>query len=355
MTFTGGSTAFDVHTGYTHDSFDKCEKCGCSDIYTAWNPVYECSDCGFNKPESHVSFGFYLKIPNYRSLTKSHSAEKLVFADGQSIAKRLEHAVTFRHNGTRYVSPRIAKEKWDLWIKENKIEIVRLAAIADTHILGSDPKMDKSHDPMIFLPGAIQEQRGIFLSIISMKTNAGTSKKKKQKIGNAINFILRNVKFSYWIGGTHPGHPIAKTLESANIRMNNTHKSFFRYRPFEEYIKTYSSIEKLRESYYAPMYITGPSIYDCIKHGFTQEALDEYVDKFLTSWDNSLSEISKIRVILNTGNTGIDTSVIRWAVKNERYVVVVNLDQTIYLYEDNKVYADQTNSYTIKRLLTGAT
>jgi ribosomal protein L37E len=334
--------------GYTHDSFHKCEKCGNKLIKNLWVEVYKCAECGFDKSRTHVSFGFVLKITNYRSLTKTHAAEKLLFSDGKSIKQRLMNS---KYNTKKYTSLYKAKTIWDRWIKENKIEIIRLAAIADTYTLGSDPKMDNYNNPMLFLPEAIQELQGVFLSILSVKTHKGYSR-KKQKIGNAINFILRNVKYSYWIGGLQSDQ-MSRTLESANIRMNNTYKGFFGYKRFEEYKKTHSSVGKLLESYYAPMYITGPAISVCMNHGFTQESLDEYIDEFLTSWDNKLPELAKIRVIMNTGNTGIDTSVVRWAVKNNRYMIVVNLPRTVCILENNEPHSDSSNSDTIKRLLMG--
>ena len=327
--------------GLSMDMFSACEKCGSPDIHYSFETkvVYVCSRCEFEKLDTHISFGFILKIPNYRSLTKTHSAEALVFNDVSSIEKKLSSGGNDHRT-------------WNNWIKENTVEIVRLAAIADNFNLGANSKLPDSRNPMLNLSEAIKEQQKVYLSIIS--AGPQSSRRycgRKKKIGTAINYILRASKYTFWIGGTRAGHPVSNMLRSATVRINHEYGEFLKYEEFEDYPTDLKIIKKLRASYYAPVYLTGPSIVDCVKHGFTQQTLDEYISDFLTAWDNSLADNSKLRVILNTGNTGVDTAVVRWAVKNNRYMVVVNLNPAIYAQPEDWLGVDHTSTVTINRLL----
>ncbi len=340
----------DTDKGYDYNSFKECEKCGNKDLQTEWlADIYACNVCGFDKPISHVSFGFYLKIPNYRSLTKTHAADKLFFSDGRTIEKCFLKSRAFRYKGVALGNKHDAAAHWTRWVRENKVEIIRLAAIADKYTLGADHRMEVLYNPMNYLTEPIKEQQGIFLSILNIKHNVG-KKRSRQKIGNAINYILRRTRYTFWLGGTHPGHPASVILQSANNRLNNYHRSFFGYKNYDAYSSS-NALQTHRITDYAPVYLTGPSISDCMKHGFSQENLDVYVDKFLTDWDNDLPENAKLRVILNTGNSGIDTSVTRWAIKNNRYLIVVNLHSPVYTYFNNEFCRDNTNADTMARLV----
>lgn len=339
---TGSSTTASPNKDmYKSDQFTKCELCGGS-IQSGWSVwsdsdyVYRCEVCGFKKSYSHVSFGFYRKIPNYISLTKTHSPENLYFSDGSSIMDRI-----MKHNSMYIKSKGSTDSKWNMWIKENTIEIVKLAALADTHTLGSDIKLPYDLNPMVHLKNPINEARGVYLHIITMKANRQA--RKQQKIGDAINYGLKNSKSVIWLGGDGNTNSANEALSSASVRLHKSFIGYYGYKQYNEY-----SIEGDLDSHFgAPVYITGPSIFTAKK---SQDELDEYVDLFLTNLNNELSEQNKLKIILNTGNTGIDTSVIRWAIKNNVYSIVINLPAIMFLNAEGYNRYDSPES-AINRIL----
>jgi len=237
--------------------------------------------------------------------------------------------------------------------------MVRLSAIADHHNIGHNPLVAPELDPITYLLKDIKERQGIYLTMFGV--DYPKNFKKKQKIGHAISYALRKSKILIWLGGSHAGHPVARILQSAGIRMYKPQAAFYGYKTFDKYkfIKKPGHwpefLTALYESFFTPIYITGPSMQDCVNHGFTQETLDKYVYKFLTDLDNSLKNKSKLRVIINTGNTGVDTSVIRWAVKNNRHAIAINLKDSMYQNEKGYVSYDGNMSSKIDRLLKGIT
>jgi len=337
-----GSTVSINKDMYKVDQFTKCEMCGGDIIQWSRSAilssdyVYGCEACGFKKSYSHVSFGFYRKIPNYISLTKTHSPENLYFSDDSSIMDRI-----MNNNPINLKSKESIDSKWNMWIKENTIEIVKLAALADTHTLGSDTKVPYDLNPMIHLKNPINETQGVYLHIITMKANKQS--RKQQKIGNAINYGLKNSKSVIWLGGDGNANSANETLSSASVRL---HKSFIGYYGYKQY-NEYSIEGDLDSHFEAPVYITGPSIFTAKK---SQDDLDKYVDLFLTNLNNELSEQNKLKIILNTGNTGIDTSVIRWAIKNNVYSIVVNLSAIMFLNTEGYTRYDSPES-AINRIL----
>jgi len=106
---------------YPPGYFPKCEKCG-GEVYSSSfrsEYIYSCQVCEFRKIPSHVSFGLFVKIPNYLSITHTHAADKLFFEDGSSIYSRI-----LKHNNKYISSKEIADKKWQMWINQNTIETV---------------------------------------------------------------------------------------------------------------------------------------------------------------------------------------------------------------------------------------
>lgn len=314
---------------YNIDKFKECEKCGGSIRHPlGWgdkiDTVYVCTACGFQKPMSHVSFGFYMNIPNYVSLTETYASHKLFFSDGSTVEQRIgKHRVTYLE------SKSVAHQKWELWIKENTIEMVKLASIADTKNIGADPKLSYDRNPMEHFKKHIKEHQGQYLTFVSIKSNKPN--RKQQKIGHAIDHGLKNCKSVIWIGGKKEMSRPEEVLFSASTRLN---RSFLSFESYKDLFLQKSPPRNVSVKHFGfPVYITGPSIIEVQKDVdlWTQEILDIYVDRFMTDLNNSLPEEHKFKVIINTGNSGVDTSVIRWAVKNKIYVVVVNLSIIMYL------------------------
>ena len=340
--FSGFAQAMNTSTRYDPSKFEKCEICGGSVVNSIWigndDTVYNCSECGFSKSYSHVSFGIQVKVPNYISLTKTHAPDKLFFSDGVTLQQRMYKSKEFHvHN----LSKRIAHDKWEMWAKQNTIEISRLAAMAETHTLGSDPKLDYDQNPMIHLKEHIDGMRGVFLHFVTIKYNKKS--RKSQRIGDAINYGLKNAKSVMWIGGHSTLNP-DETLFNASSRLFKPYVSFHDYVEFDRKKHIFNYTSRIQ----TPTYITGPTVFK--SHGKTQEELDIYVDKLLTDLNTALPDQDKLQVILNTGNTGIETSAIRWAVKNSIHVVVVNLPGIMYLNKDGYNRFD-TIELAINRLL----
>lgn len=326
---------------YNPSIFKECEKCGGAVYHTIWDEeelVYSCQECGFSKKYSHVSFGIQVKVPNYISLTKTHVPDKLYFSDGVTLQQRMHKSKEFH---VHTLSKRVAHDKWEMWAKQNTIEIVRLAAIAETHTLGADPKLDYEQNPMIHLKEHIDSMKGIFLHFVTIKYNKKS--RKSQKIGDAIDYGLKNAKSVMWIGGHSVLDP-DETFYNAAHRLGKPYVSFYDYVEFNKKKHVFGYTNRIQ----TPTYITGPTVFK--SHGKTQEELDLYADELLTDLNNALPDQDKLQVVLNTGNTGIETSVIRWAVKNNIHAVVVNLPGIMYLNEEGYNRYD-TVELAINRLL----
>lgn len=326
---------------YEPSNFIKCEKCNNALVHEIWSTqdvVYACTACGFSKSYSHVSFGIQVKVPNYISLTKTHTPDKLFFSDGVTLQQRMLRAKEFRVHS---LTNRVAHEKWETWANQNTIEIVKLAALAETHTLGADPKLSYDKNPMIHLKDYIDKAKGVFLHFVTIRY---TKKNRKlQKIGDAINYGLKNAKSVMWIGGYSKLNP-DETLYNAAHRLVKPYVSLYDYEEFNKKKHVFNYTNRIQ----TPTYITGPTVFK--SHGKSQKELDIYVDKLLTDLNKSLPEEEKIQVVLNTGNTGVETSVIRWAVKNNIHAVVVNLPSIMCLNEDGYNQYDTTES-AINRIL----
>jgi hypothetical protein len=345
MTMTGTTAASGyakqpMKYQYTDTTFKVCEKCGAElekNIWSTIKAVYSCNECGFSKSFSHVSFGFTIKIPNYKSITETHAANKLTFNDNMTIKRRIKNSLT-----SKLSTVTTAKNIWDKWARENVVEIVRLTALKERFNLGADPKLSYEDNPMNFLPEHFRAQKGVYLNLISITTNKAKKIQLYNKISYAIDYISKKTTATVWIGGTHPNHPAANILASTAHRNNKPFIEFAGYDSFEFYRRDEGFLDKAyiprkKSNLADPVYITGPPIHECLKHGFKQENLDVYVATLLTSWDEKLPEKNKLKVILNTGNSGIDTSVIRWAIANDRYSIIVNVPTFMYLNEEGYI------------------
>jgi hypothetical protein len=307
---------------YPPGYFTKCEKCG-GEVYSSsyYNGyVYTCQVCEFRKSPSHVSFGLFVKIPNYLSITHTHAADKLFFEDGSSIYSRI-----LKHNNKYIPSKEIADKKWEMWINQNTIEIVKLAALSEKYNLGSSEDVADNYNPGTHLLPHIKKRKGIYLSFVNIVENKAN--KRRVKIGNAIDYALKKSESIVWLGKlTSAG----ETMFSAGIRLNKCRYPFLEIENFSSYLPLSN---KLHLGFGFPVYITGLSMYD-VRGKYTQGDLDLKVDKFLTDVNNNLSAEHKIKIIVNTGNSGIETSAIRWAVKNNIYSVVINLSSIVSVRED---------------------
>lgn len=323
---------------YPPGYFPKCEKCG-GEVYSSsyYNGcVYTCQVCEFRKAPSHVSFGLFVKIPNYHSITHTHAADKLFFEDGSSIYSRI-----IKHNNKFITSKEIANKKWEMWINQNTIEIVKLAALSEKYNLGCSEEIDDNYSPGIHLLPHVKKRKELyltFLNIVEYKSN-----KRRVRIGSAIDYALKKSDSIIWLGKlTSAG----ETMLSASIRLNKYRYPFLEIENFSSYLPL---LNKSQAVFGFPVYITGPSMYD-VRGKYTQEELDLKVDKFLTDANNSLPAEHKIKIIVNTGNSGIETSAIRWAVKNNIYSVVVNLSSVVSVKEDGSNEISSV-TYAIQRLL----
>jgi hypothetical protein len=200
--------------------------------------------------------------------------------------------------------------------------------------------LDKN--PMLHLKKPVNEAKGVYLHIVTMRVNKKS--RKAQKIGNAIDYGIKKSKSILWIGG-EDNKPMkaGETLGSVAIRLHKPLAGFYGYKDYN----SYSLEENIAHYVGTPVYITGPSIFTA---GRSQEELDIYVDSFLTNLNNELPEENKLKVIINTGNTGVDTSVIRWAMKNNVYSIVVNLPAIMFINQDGYNRYD-TEESAINRIL----
>lgn len=323
---------------YNSSKFPTCEKCGSSNLAPLLfynDSVYRCITCGFQKSTSHVSFGFHFKIPRYHSLTNTHSADKLFCIDGTRLSTRIDEPYT------SFPSPKRTKHLWDTWIKEHTIEIIELAAIAENHILGCDhQKIHEDFNPLNFLTEAIRDQKGRYLNLLTMRSDV---RHRKNKISDAIQYGVKNSDSVMYIGPSSKESKYCNFLENTCIRF---HKQFKHFPNFKHFVDNEPSMPSNTNT----LFITGPNIYICKKYGYDQGQLDRYFDKFLTKLEQSLKEDQKLRVIINTGNSGVDTSVIRWAINNNKYSAVVNTKNFYFVDEQNSVYSSSEEE-TINRLM----
>jgi len=344
--FTGGGGFYGTFTppyqkGYKSDSFTKCEMCGgfiSGYGYIYDEAVYRCDDCGFKKKPTHVSFGFYRKIPNYISLTNSHHPSNLYFSDGTIVEDRIKTL-----SKKYFSSPKKAHEQWQLWGKENTIELVKIAALKELYNVGIDLKLQSTENILLQLKEEIQELEGVYLHFIAIRK--GKPSRRAQKIGHAIDHALKKSRTVVWLGGHKTISLDAQVnLRNASARLGKSYFEFTGYENPEKYENWEGGFEGV---FGFPVYITGPNLYTS---GKTQEELDAHVSKLLTHVQNISEDRDKIKVILNTGNTGIETSVIRWAVKNNIHSVAVNLPTIMYLNSEGYNRFDTTSS-AIERIL----
>lgn len=327
---------------YNPDDFKYCEKCGTNVSggygYIFDEAVYRCDNCGFKKKLTHVSFGFYRKIPNYVSLTNTHQPSMLYFADGSTIEERIA-----RHDKKYFSSTKKAHEKWQQWADENTIEMVKIVSLQEVHNVGIDLKLKSDDNILIQLKEELDSMKGIYLHFIAVKK--GKTSRKAQKIGHAIDRALKKSKTVVWIGGHETiDLPAQVNLRNASARLGKACFEFKGYKEPENYENWEGGFGGVVGF---PVYITGPSLYTSSK---SQEELDEHVAKLLTHIQNVSDEKDKIKVILNTGNTGVETSVIRWAIKNNIHSVVVNLPTIMFLNADGYNRFDTTSS-AVARIL----
>lgn len=327
---------------YIPDNFEFCEKCGHHishhmNIYGG-NVVYSCPGCKFKKSFSHVSFGHIIKKPNYLSLTKTHCADNLYYSDGVSIKTRLTKTKEFY---TPQISKAVAHRKWEMWANDNLIEIANLASLSENHTLGADPNLPYEDNPMEHLWEYIKDVQGIYLHGTTIKLNKKNHRNKT--IGHAIEYCLRKSKSVLWIGESFHKNT-EQSLANACIRL---HKPYYGIHQFNRL----ADIEDIQSHTATPVYVTGPTVFTSKRD---QEFLDKAVDKFMTNLNNSiLFDKDKIRVIVNTGNTGVETSAIRWAIKNNIYCVVVNIPGYMYLNEAGYNRYDGNFEHTVNRILNG--
>jgi len=322
MTTAAGAYGPSTQQVYKTDHFSNCEKCGNKLSFGYWTTdrhLYSCNACGFKKSYSHVSFGLIIKVPNYLSLTETHAPNKLFFADGSTLEQRMRrHKEFYVHTLTK----RVAHDKWEMWIKENTIEIIKLASLSERHNLGANLKLAYEDNPMIHLKEHINKAKGIYLHFVTMRRGSKKTR-KAQTIGDAISYGLKKSKSVVWLGGCEIFTP-DETLRNAAARLYKPYVNFYDYKDYNPKQHIFGYTNKIQ----TPTYMTGPSLH---KSGKTQEEMDIYTDKFLTDLNDSLPERDKFKVIINTGNTGIETSVIRWAIRNSIYSIVVNLPSIMYL------------------------
>jgi hypothetical protein len=302
----------------TNIQFDYCEKCGNALLNGPANYfssyLYHCTKCGFKKEAGHVSFGVRMQFSNTYGLRDTHVAEHLKFHNGVSIKKHLL-GIKQQYVADKKLSPQVVKKVWNRWAENNPIEIIKLAAISDQYILCCN-NVAEEDNPINYLTPYIKNVKGSYLQLID-----GRRKRKKNinKIKDAIRYIIRNINAAIWI---NLGNKIPIINENnLQASLARSHKHFFR-----SVVELYN-YPQLN----FPLFVTGP---DISRLNMKQKDVDDMIFKELDYIKHD------VNIIINTGNTGVETSALRWAVKNNKYAVAVSVnwfpygDKTGYLSYD---------------------